>query len=177
MRYTGTYESPLGKITIAADETGLTDLFIEGQKYSEETVKQEMQEREVSVILEVRRWLDIYFSGKEPDFEIPLHLIGSEFRKEVWKLLCGIPYGKTVTYGEIAKILAEKRGCKCISAQAVGGAVGHNPIAIIVPCHRVMGANGNLTGYGGGIDKKIALLKLEHAYKDYFYIPKKGTAL
>ena len=107
---------------------------------------------------------------------MPLRFIGTDFQKEVWKILCSIPYGQTMTYGEIAGKLAEKRGKKSMSAQAVGGAVGHNRISILVPCHRVVGSDGSLTGYAGGISKKIKLLKLEGALKDSFYVPKRSTA-
>ena len=120
--------------------------------------------------------MDIYFSGREPDFKLPLHFTGSPFQNAVWEILYSIPYGKTVTYGEIARILAQKKGLSCMSAQAVGGAVGHNEISIIVPCHRVVGASGSLTGYAGGIDKKIELLKLEGALQSGFFVPKKSTA-
>lgn len=128
----------------------------------------ENEEKEVSVLVDAKRWLDIYFSGVEPNFQLPLHFVGTDFQKEVWKILNTIPYGKTMTYGEIADIMAKNRGLKRMSAQAVGGAVGRNEISIIVPCHRVVGSNGSLTGYAGGIDKKIELLKLEKAYNDNF---------
>ena len=126
---------------------------------------------------ETGRWLDIYFTGKEPDFMPPLHPIGSAFRQSVWKILLQIPYGQTTTYGEIARQLAEKQGRSKMSAQAVGGAVGHNEISILIPCHRVVGTSGSLTGYAGGINKKIRLLELEHADMHRFFIPRKGTAL
>lgn len=109
-------------------------------------------------------------------FKIPLHFIGTDFQKEVWEILYTIPYGETMTYGEVASMLAEKKGLKRMSAQAVGGAVGRNDISIIVPCHRVVGANGSLTGYAGGIDKKIALLRLEKAFNETFFVPKHSTA-
>ena len=128
-------------------------------------------------MLETIQWLDVYFAEKEPDFTPPLHLIGSDFRQAVWNILLSIPYGQTMTYGQIAKQLAKNTGIDKMSAQAVGGAVGHNPISIIVPCHRVVGTNGSLTGYAGGLDKKIALLKLEKADTERFFRPKKGTAL
>ena len=163
MQYTTNYESPLGKIVIAADQIGLTGLWFEGQKYFALYLDKENEEKEIPVLTEAKRWLDIYFSGREPDFELPLHFIGSEFQNEVWEILYSIPYGKTMTYGEIAKRLAAKRGIARMSAQAVGGAVGKNEISVIVPCHRVVGSNGSLTGYAGGIAKKIELLKLEGA--------------
>ena len=125
---------------------------------------------------QAKRWLTIYFSGKEPDFQVPLHFTGTEFQNEVWEILYAIPYGQTMTYGQIAAQIAEKRGLQRMSAQAVGGAVGRNEISIIVPCHRVVGTNGSLTGYAGGIDKKIALLQLEGALKDTYFVPKHSTA-
>lgn len=176
MQYTTNYESPLGKIVIAADQIGLTGLWFEGQKYFALYLDKENEEKEIPVLTEAKRWLDIYFSGREPDFELPLHFIGSEFQNEVWEILYSIPYGKTMTYGEIAKRLAAKRGIARMSAQAVGGAVGKNEISVIVPCHRVVGSNGSLTGYAGGIAKKIELLKLEGAYKDEYFVPKHSTA-
>lgn len=177
MQYTGRYDSPLGGILMAADEEGLTGLWFEGQKYFALYLDEEHEEKEISLFGDVRRWLDIYFSGREPDFELPLHFIGTDFQKEVWRILCGIPYGETTTYGAIAKIIAEKRGTGTMSAQAVGGAVGHNEISIIVPCHRVVGTNGSLTGYAGGIDKKVSLLTLEGVDMKKFFVPAKGTAL
>lgn len=161
MQYTSHYQSPLGRMLLAADDLGLTGLWFEGQKYFARCLDKEHEERELPLFMEVRRWLDIYFMGKEPDFAVPLNLLGTDFQKEVWHILCSIPYGKTVTYGEIAGQLAVKRGLRSMSAQAVGGAVGHNEISIIVPCHRVIGANGSLTGYAGGQDRKIKLLALE----------------
>lgn len=125
----------------------------------------------------MRKWLDIYFSGKEPDFMPPVHMIGSPFRLSVWELLRQIPYGETVTYGELAKMVAEKRGLSRMSAQAVGGAVGHNEISIIVPCHRVVGSDGSLTGYAGGVDRKERLLTLEGVDMEKLFVPTKGTAL
>ncbi len=162
MQYISHYDSPLGKILLAADEVGLTGLWFEGQKYFALYLEKEHEEKELPIFAEAKRWLDIYFSGKEPDFKVPLHFIGTEFQNEVWKILYEIPYGETTTYGAIAKKIAERRGLKRMSAQAVGGAVGRNEISVIVPCHRVLGTNGSLTGYAGGLDKKIALLELEH---------------
>ena len=177
MQYTSRYVSPLGGILLAADEDGLTGLWFDGQKYFAHGLDGEAEERAMPVVELARKWLDIYFSGREPDIEVPLHLTGTPFQNEVWELLCAIPYGKTVTYGELAKRLAEKKGLPRMSAQAIGGAVGRNPVSIIVPCHRVVGANGSLTGYAGGVDKKLRLLELEKADTRAFYIPKYGTAL
>ena len=171
------YDSPLGGILLAADAVGLTGLWFDGQKYFARGLSSEQEERELPVLLEAKRWLDIYFTGKEPDFLPPLHPNGSAFRRSVWEILLQIPYGRTTTYGEIARLLSEKRGLTRMSAQAVGGAVGHNAISIIIPCHRVVGTNGSLTGYAGGVDKKVKLLELEHADMTGFFVPKKGTAL
>lgn len=171
------YESPLGGILLAADEIGLIGLWFDGEKYFADTLPSEYEKRETSVLADAKRWLNIYFAGREPDFMPPLHPIGSEFRMAVWEILLQIPYGKTTTYGEIARQLAIKQGRPKISAQAVGGAVGHNKISIMIPCHRVVGANGSLTGYAGGIDKKMKLLEMEHADMSRFFVPEKGTAL
>lgn len=163
MHYINHYHSPLGTILLAADDTGLTGLWFEGQKYFAQGLDKETEEKEFSVFQTARRWLDVYFSGQAPDFQVPLHFQGTAFQKEVWKILLSIPYGGTTTYGAIAKQLAAKRGLPHLSAQAVGSAVGHNKISIIVPCHRVIGADGSLTGYAGGIWRKEKLLALEQA--------------
>ena len=177
MIYTSNYTSPLGKILLAADEVGLRGLWFDGQKYFARDLPNERTEAETPALSEAKHWLAVYFAGKEPDFLPPLHPVGSQFRQEVRKILLRIPYGKTVTYGEISKQLADRMGLESMSAQAVGGAVGHNEISIIIPCHRVIGAGGNLTGYAGGIDRKIRLLELEHADMSRFFIPKKSTVL
>ena len=161
MVYTCTYKSKLGEILLAADEIGLTGLWFTGQKYFASTLPDEHIPRETPVLSEAKEWLDVYFSGKKPAFTPPLHPAGSAFRQSVWQILLQIPYGQTITYGEIARKMAELKNVSRMSAQAVGGAVGHNEISIIIPCHRVIGANGSLTGYAGGIDKKAALLELE----------------
>ncbi len=161
MQYISHYKSPLGNILLAADEIGLTGLWFEGQKYYAQALDKASSEKELPVFEETKRWLDLYFAGKKPDFQVPLHFVGTEFQREVWEILCEIPYGRTTTYGEIAKRLAAKHGLESMSAQAVGGAVGHNKISILVPCHRVLGSNGRLTGYAGGLEKKKALLELE----------------
>ncbi len=181
MQYTSKYESPLGSILLAADNMGLTGLWFEGQKYFALNLHRENEEKELPVFAQAKNWLDIYFSERKPDFTPPLHFTGTEFQNEVWEMLCRIPYGQTTTYGDIAKQLAKRRAAwkkepERMSAQAVGGAVGRNEISIIVPCHRVVGSNGSLTGYAGGIDKKIALLKIEKGFKDTFFIPSKSTA-
>ena len=177
MQYTSHYESPIGGILLAADDAGLTGLWFEGQKYFARCLEKNHEEKEIPLFEKTKQWLDIYFSGKEPGFSLPLHFTGTDFQKEVWEILCSIPYGQTATYGEIANRIAVKRGLPHMSAQAVGGAVGHNEISIIVPCHRVVGSNGSLTGYAGGIDKKIKLLELEGLEMSKFFVPKKGTAL
>lgn len=171
------YQSPLGGILLAADEIGQTGLWFNGEKYFANNLPAEPAEQETPTLLNAKRWLDLYFSGKEPNFLPPLHPVGSAFRQQVWKILLQIPYGQTTTYGQIARQLAKQRGVAKISAQVVGGAVGHNEISVIIPCHRVVGTNGSLTGYAGGISKKIELLKLEHADMHRFFVPKKGTAL
>ena len=176
MQYISRYQSPIGNILLAADETGLTGLWFEGQKYFALYLDKEHEEKELPVFEQAKKWLDTYFSGKKPEFEVPLHFTGTDFQNEVWEILYSIPYGQTMTYAEIASRLAKKRGLKRMSAQAVGGAVGRNEISIIVPCHRVAGTNGSLTGYAGGINKKIALLKLEGALKKEYFVPKHSTA-
>jgi methylated-DNA-[protein]-cysteine S-methyltransferase len=177
MQYTSTYQSPVGEILLAADEIGLTGLWFDGEKYYAWNLDEKHEEKETPVLSETKGWLDICFTGREPDFMPPLHMIGTAFQLEVWEILRQVPYGETTTYGEIAKKIAQGRGLSRMSAQAVGGAVGHNEISIIVPCHRVVGTNKSLTGYAGGIDKKAALLKLEGAYRSGFFVPKHGTAL
>lgn len=171
------YDSPLGGVLLAADESGLTGLWFEGQKYFADNLPAERVERETETLALAKRWLDIYFAGKEPDFMPPLRPVGSPFRRAVWELLLEIPYGQTTTYGELSRRLAAEMGIAHMSAQAVGGAVGHNGISIIIPCHRVVGTGGSLTGYAGGVDKKVKLLELERADMRGFFVPKKGTAL
>lgn len=177
MFYVQHYDSPLGGILLAADESGITGLWFDGQKYFARDLPAERVEQNTPALAEAKRWLDIYFTGGEPDFTPPLHPIGSGFRQAVWNILLQIPYGQTTTYGEIARQLAAKQGLARMSAQAIGGAVGHNEISIIIPCHRVVGTNGSLTGYAGGIDRKVKLLELEHTDMSGFFVPKKGMAL
>ncbi len=161
MHYTGKYTSPLGMITLASDGENLTGLWFDGQKYFAANLPEKHAEKDLPVFALTRKWLDIYFAGIAPDFTPPLSMTGiSVFRKRVWEIMLQIPFGKTTTYGIIAKQIEKETGRK-VSAQAVGGAVGHNNISLIIPCHRVVGTNGNLTGYAGGTDKKLALLKLE----------------
>lgn len=177
MQYTTHYSSPLGTILLVSDEIGLTGLWFEGQKYYANQLDPANEEKNSPFHEQTKEWLAVYFSGKEPNFMPPLHLTGTPFQLAVWELLRKIPYGKTVSYKEIAQNLAMQKNLPRMSAQAVGGAVGHNPISIIIPCHRVVGSNGSLTGYAGGIDKKIKLLTLEKADMQNFFIPTSGTAL
>jgi len=158
-----TYPSPLGHITLACEGDCLAGLWLEGQKYYGAGILKEAKENSASAIFrDTKEWLDRYFAGRKPiPSELPLAPAGSDFRQAVWHILCEIPYGKVITYGDIAKKMAAQMNIKSMSAQAVGGAVGHNPISIIIPCHRVVGTNGSLTGYAGGIDKKQKLLTLE----------------
>lgn len=171
---TAHYNSPLGDILLASKDNKLIGLWIEGQKYFLSSIKEEIQENSNDeVLLATKSWLDRYFNGQKPNIdELNLSPIGSDFRQAVWKILCKIPYGETITYNDIAKEIARQRKIKKMSAQAIGGAVGHNPISIIIPCHRVVGTNGNLTGYAGGIEKKIWLLRHEHVNMENFFIPK-----
>jgi len=166
-------------LTLASDGEHLTGLWIEGQKYFKESVPEGFVDKpDLPVFKAAKDWLDRYFRGEKPAIsELALAPFGSAFRQEVWKILCEIPYGEVTTYGEIAKKAAERLGRDHMSGQAVGGAVGHNPISIIIPCHRVVGSDGSLTGYAGGIQKKIQLLKLEQVDMSRLYVPKKGTAL
>ena len=177
MQYITHYSSPIGAITISSNGNALTGLWFNGQKYFAATLSADYKKENLPIFTEAKRWLDVYFSGSKPDFTPQLKLNGSPFRMAVWQILLSIPYGQTITYGAIAQQLAKKNGKAKMSAQAVGGAVGHNPISIIVPCHRVVGTNGSLTGYAGGIDKKIKLLELEGIDITKFTVPPKGTAL
>lgn len=179
MAYTMRYQSMLGPIMLASDGDSLIGLWMEGQKYYGGAVAEKFTEREtLPVFTASRKWLDAYFEGKQPPIsDIPLAPRGGEFRQAVWDLLREIPYGEYTTYGEIARRVAARLKKDSMSSQAVGGAVGHNPISIIIPCHRVVGTNGSLTGYAGGIDKKIKLLELEGVNLSRFFVPGKGTAL
>lgn len=177
MTYTYHYDSPLGGITLSSNGTELTGLWFDGQKYFGDTLPKEYKEKFLPIFEQTVRWLDIYFSGKTPDFTPPLCMLTTPFRKTVWEIMLTIPFGKTMTYGEIADKIVKQNGISKMSAQAVGGAVGHNSISLIIPCHRVVGTNGSLTGYAGGIDKKVQLLTLEKADISSFFVPKKGTAL
>lgn len=163
MTYTYYYSSPLGSINLASDGEALTGLWFDGHKHFPHKLISESTEAELPIFTQAINWLDTYFGGEVPNFIPPISLNTTPFCKTVYDILLTIPYGQTMTYGEIANIIAEHKGVERMSAQAVGGAVGHNPISIIIPCHRVIGADGSLTGYAGGIDRKIELLKLEKA--------------
>lgn len=181
MYYSAKYSSPVGPITIACDEDGrnLVGLWIEGQKYFGASIPEiPTEKRGVPLLLSAQNWLDRYFRGEKPACsELPLSPAGSAFRREVWRILCEIPYGEVTTYKAIAQKMASKLGRETMSSQAVGGAVSHNPISIVIPCHRVVGTNGSLTGYAGGIETKVKLLELEQADMSRLFIPPRGTAL
>ena len=177
MQFTNKYKSPLGGITLVSDGESLTGLWFDGQKYFGYTLFLKTEDKQLPVFEKTKEWLDCYFGGSEPKFSLPIKMSGSEFRMTVWEILQHIPYGQLTTYGEIAAEIARNRGIARVSAQAVGGAIGHNPVSIVVPCHRVVGMNGSLTGFGGGIQRKIELLKLEHVNMDKLSVPQKGTAL
>lgn len=163
MTYVYHYHSPLGDITVSSNGSEVTGLWFEGQKYFGATLPSDYEEKVLPVFEETKKWLTIYFGGRAPDFTPPLKMETTPFRKAVWEILLTIPFGQTMTYGEIAEIMAKKRGLAKMSARAVGGAVGHNPISLIIPCHRVVGTNKSLTGYAGGIEKKEWLLTMEKA--------------
>ena len=160
MLYTSHYASPLGGMTLVSDGTALVGLYFDGQKYAAEGLDATRTQKNLPVFEEARRWLDVYFSGRKPDFTPPTAPAGTAFQQSVWEILRTIPYGETTTYGAIARRIEQNTGCR-MSAQAVGGAVGRNPISILIPCHRVIGADGSLTGYAGGLDKKESLLRIE----------------
>lgn len=168
MKYISEYESPLGKLILISDGESLNELCFDNKDISKEFVIN----NDLPIFQTTKTWLDIYFSGNQPNFIPLIKTSGSDFRKLIGDIMLSIPFGQTVTYGEIAKTVAKKLGKDKMSAQAVGGAVGHNPVPIIIPCHRVIGANGNLTGYGGGIVRKLRLLKLEKIDTANFFIPK-----
>ncbi|MDR1092726.1 MAG: methylated-DNA--[protein]-cysteine S-methyltransferase [Clostridiales bacterium] len=172
------YQSPIGKLTLAGDGRSLVGLWIEGQKYYRGTLPESAAERDGLPVFDAAKdWLNRYFAGEKPDAsELPLNPAGGAFRQRVWRVLLSIPYGGVITYGRIAERIAAESG-QGMSAQAVGGAVGHNPISVIIPCHRVVGSDGSLTGYAGGIAVKAKLLELEGADMGALFVPQKGTAL
>lgn len=171
MEYIYKYRSPLGGITLAGEEDALTGLWFDGQKYFGSGLKEGAKEQSLPVFDRTKEWLDKYFSGENPGFVPPLRFASTTFRAAVWKILLEIPYGQTMTYKKIAEKMAEQMGLPHMSAQAVGSAVGHNPISLIVPCHRVVGTDGSLTGYAGGLDKKAKLLALEKAEMEGLFLP------
>ncbi len=172
------YSSPLGRYMMTSDGDNIIGLWLEGQKHFAVTFENNIKKENLPVFTAAKDWLDKYFAGEKPSIsQLPLAPQGGEFRQSVWAILCKIPYGEVITYGEIAKKIAAQMNRKSMSSQAVGGAVGHNPISIIIPCHRVIGANGNLTGYAGGIHIKIKLLKHEGVDMSGLFVPTKGTAL
>lgn len=177
MTYIYYYDSPLGGITVSSNGSQITGLWFDGQKYFGDTLPKDYEEKDLPIFEEAKRWLDIYFSGEAPDFTPPLKMDTTPFRKAIWEIMLTIPFGQTMTYGGIADRIAKQKGIAKVSAQAVGGAVGHNAISLIIPCHRVVGSNGSLTGYAGGIEKKVQLLTMEKIDMSAFFVPKKGTAL
>ena len=179
MYYSTTLYSPRGVITLACDGYNLVGLWMEGQKYHGGTISEKMIPKEnIPVFTAAKKWLNRYFLSEKPLIsELPLAPIGSKFRQEIWSILCEIPYGQVTTYGAIAKKMAARIGKETMSSQAVGGAVGHNPISIIIPCHRVVGSNGSLTGFAAGVKTKIKLLELEEVNMSNLFIPQNGTAL
>lgn len=174
MVYKTYYNSPIGNITLASDGENLIGLWIEGQKYFQGSIKEELVLKDdLEIFRKTKHWLDRYFNKEKPNIsELSILPMGTEFNKRVWKILCNIPYGETITYGEISQKIAKEMNLESMSAQAVGNAVGHNPISIIIPCHRVVGKGGNLTGYAGGIDKKVKLLELEGVDTRNMFMPK-----
>ena len=177
MLYYKKVASPLGEITLRSDGEALTGLWFADDKHYGAKDIAGAALADLDIFAQAEAWLAEYFAGREPKVSVPLKLQGSEFQMQVWRLLQDIPYGRLVTYGDIAKKIAAQKGVVRMSAQAVGGAVGHNPLCIIVPCHRVVGANGSLTGYGGGMWRKVRLLELEKVAISKLTVPTKGTAL
>ena len=177
MLYYKKISSPLGEITLRSDGESLTGLWFADDKHYGDKDIQNAQNAELPIFVLAEKWLAEYLAGCEPKVNVPLQFTSSDFQESVWKILQKIPYGSLITYGDIARKIAAQRGLARMSAQAVGGAVGRNPLCIIIPCHRVIGADGSLTGYGGGIQRKKALLELERADMHGLFVPKKGTAL
>ncbi len=177
MIYTAQYRSPLGAMTLACDEEAIIGLWFNDQRHFAITLPETAETKMHPLLTEGVRWLECYYAGQEPDFLPPLRYASTPFRKRVGDVMLTIPYGKTMTYGEIAARVAQSMGVSKMSAQAVGGAVGHNPISLMIPCHRVVGTNGSLTGYAGGIERKRKLLALERVDLTGLFVPGKGTAL
>ena len=175
--YTHHCGSPLGGITLTSDGEALTALWFDDQRHFADIADRSPREERLPVFAETERWLKVYFSGQIPDFTPRLALKGTAFRRAVWDILLTVPYGQTTSYGAIARVLARQRGIARMSAQAVGGAVGHHPVGLIVPCHRVIGSGGSLIGYGGGLDRKARLLALENADMSAGFMPLPRTEL
>jgi len=174
MKYTCEYNSPLGVLVLVSDGEALTALYNKNQKYYPNDLPKSDTKSILPIFKDTIKWLDMYFSKKNPNFIPNLAPKGTAFRENIWKILCDIPLGEVITYGDVSKIIAKQMNLSTMSSQAVGGAVGHNPISIIIPCHRVVGVNGNLTGYAGGLDKKIKLLEIEGLDMNKFHLPKKN---
>ena len=176
MIYKTYYSSPIGKLLLASDGESLTGLWIEGQKHYLYKINEQLVTNDnLEIFKEVKKWLDKYFKGEKVNINnLKLNPSGTKFQKEVWKVLCDIPYGEIITYKEISKKVAHNLNKERMSFQAVGSAIGHNPITIIIPCHRVVGSDGNLTGYAGGIDNKIKLLQIEGHDINKFYFKKRS---
>lgn len=153
------YNSPFGDMLLLANENGISGCYFIHQKGYPKNIC--FYKKDINHIIYAKKWLDIYYSGRNPDFILDFSLKGTPFRKSVWECIMRIPFGEVITYGEIARIIAQNRGQKFMSPQAVGNAVGANPISVFIPCHRVIGTNGHLTGYAGGLERKISLLELE----------------
>lgn len=179
MIYTTQCASPLGVLLLAERDGALTGLWMEGQKYFPALTQEQARPCPDSPVLRAAgKWLDAYFAGERPEISaLPLSPEGSDFRRRVWEKLCAIPYGQVKTYGQIARELERERGMWSACARAVGGAVGRNPVSIIIPCHRVVGSNGSLTGYAGGVERKLWLLRREGADLSGLRVPEEGTAL
>lgn len=177
MLYSTEFQSPIGLLTLASDGRNLLGLWVEGQKYFAHTITEPMMKKDdLEIFVSAKILLDMYFAGEDVDFsEIPLAPKGSDFRQKVWRILCTIPYGEVITYGDITKEILRITGKKSMSSQAIGGAVGHNPISIIIPCHRVVGTDGSLKGFASGIENKIRLLDLEGVDLSDYYIPEKAA--
>ena len=156
MYYSTSYKSPIGEMLFVSDGEAVCGVWFYGQKFFKNSIDKTIENNDLAIFKKLKKWFDDYFNGLNPEIDFKLRPQGSEFRLKVWKILCEIPYGETLTYGEIASRISPN-----MSAQAVGVAVGHNPISILIPCHRVLGVNGKLTGYAAGLDRKMELLKLE----------------
>lgn len=173
MHYQTNYNSPLDLLTLTSDGEALTGIYWQNQVEAIAHFDETYSKQDLPIFQEVKKWLDAYFKGESPEITFSLAPRGSEFRQQVWSILLDIPYGETWTYSDIAKRIAKERGITRMAAQAVGGAVGSNPISIVIPCHRVVGKGGNLTGYGGGMDNKIQLLQVENVDTTHMFMPEK----